>query len=225
MTFPIEEQSWIDALPEPVKCEVLAAMTPMHLNKGENIYTQGSASLALYRVERGQVAVCNISTHGKEFIVGLIETGSCFGELGIIDGLPRANNAYAQGEVQLQVLSKSAFWRLRQRHPEIADQLLLFINHRLRLSYTELENFSLSTLPQQLARRLCYIANRYSTQTAEGWEFTLRLTQEDLGKTLGVSRQSIYKTVKILLKDNLIRMKNGHFLVPDLDQLKAFADQ
>lgn len=225
MSLPINEESWIDALPEHVKCDIFAAMTTLSLGKGEHAYSQNSESLALYRVKSGQIVIGNVSTNGKEFVAGLIETGSCFGELGLIDGLPRANSAYALGEAQLQVLSKSDFIRLRQLHREIADQLLLFVNHRLRLSYIELESIFLLALPQQLALRLYYLASRYYMKTAEGFEITLKISQESLGKALGVSRQSIHKTIKTLLEDDVVTIKNGHFIVPDLDRLKAYAEQ
>ncbi len=223
MSFPIDETSWIDALPEAVKTDVFDAMTQTQLSKGQEIYTINSESLALYRVHSGKVIINHYAVNGKELIVGIVETGSCFGEMGLIDGLPRANNAYAQDTVQLQTLSKQEFWRLRKKHPEIADQLLLFVNHRLRLTHLEIVGASLMGLPQQLALRLHHLANRYYQKVPAGFEITLKISQEDLGKSFGVSRQSINKAVKILLESKVVTMKNGHFVVPDMETLKDFS--
>jgi len=221
--IPVQETSWIDALPEPVKDDILEAMTTLSLKQGAYVYAQGSESLALYRVLEGQIIISNISAEGKEYVPYVVDEGNCFGELGLIDGLPRANNACAHGDAVLQVLSKSEFWRLREKHPEIADQLLLFINHRLRLTYAVLENISLSSLAQQLALRLYFAASRYSTQNSGRHEFTFKLPQEELGKGLGVSRQSINKALKELLEHDLISMKDGRIVVHDLQRLKSFS--
>lgn len=221
--IPAQETSWIDALPEPVRDDILSAMTTLRLSQGAYVYAQGSESLALYRVTEGQIIISNISAEGKEYVPYVVDEGNCFGELGLIDGLPRANNAYAHGETVLQVLSKSEFWRLRAKHSEIADQLLLFINHRLRLTYTVLENISLSSLTQQLALRLYFAASRYSSNESGRHEFTFKLPQEELGKGLGVSRQSINKAIKELLEAGLISMNDGKIVVHDLQKLKAFS--
>jgi len=225
MSIPIQEDSWIDALPEPVKREVLSAMSPLNLSKGEYVYTQGSDSSALYRVDQGEVVISHVSPEGKEYVPYIVEAGDCFGELGLIDGLPRANNAYAQGDVKLKVLTRSEFWRLRGLHSEIADQLLLFVNHRLRLGFSVMENISLSSLAQQLALRLYLTASRYSLKKGDSHEITLKLSQEDLGKTLGVTRQSINKAMKTLSEANLIVMNGGRISVQDLKKLKEFSGQ
>jgi len=223
--IPVQETSWIDALPDPVKADILGAMTTLTLHQGAYVYTQGSESLALYRVVQGQIIISNVSSDGKEYVPYMVDEGNCFGELGLIDGLPRANNAYTHGDVVLQVLSKPEFWRLRAKHSEIADQLLLFINHRLRLTYTVLENISLSSLAQQLALRLYFAASRYSVEKDGRYEFTFKLPQEELGKGLGVSRQSINKAIKELLEAELISMKAGKIVVHDLQKLKGFSGQ
>jgi CRP/FNR family transcriptional regulator, cyclic AMP receptor protein len=224
MAFPIEENNWIDRLPEHIRSEVLASMTSRRFGKGESVYSQGDESTALYLVTNGAVTINNLSQSGKEFDVGLINAGQCFGELGLIDGLPRANNAVAGDEAELLILGKDDFWRLRDLHREVADQLLLFVNHRLRLAYMMLQSSSLSGLPQQLAQRLYYLVESHSIERPEGFEITLKLSQEELGRSLGVSRQSINKAIKSLLEEDLVRIGNGKILVPDPDRLRAFAE-
>ena len=224
MAFPIEENNWIDQLPEPSRAEVLASMTLRCFGKGEPVYSQGEESRALYLVKSGAIIINNLSLSGKELDVGLIEAGRCFGELGLIDGLPRANNAVANEQTELLILGMDDFWRLRDRHQEIADQLLLFVNHRLRLTYMMLQSSSLSGLPQQLAQRLYYLVKSHSIARPGGFEITLKLSQEELGRSLGVSRQSINKAVKSLMEEDLLNIYNGKILIPDPESLRAFGE-
>jgi CRP-like cAMP-binding protein len=225
MSIPIDENSWIDLLPETVARDVRSAMIHKRYCKGETVYRQGDQSDALYLLQSGEVTIGNLSFSGKEYVVGLIKCGSCFGELGMIDGLPRANNAIASVDSEILALKKEDFWRLRELHREIADQLLLFVNHRLRLSYMTMQSSSLSGLPQQLAFRLHYLVKNHSVERPDGFEITLKLSQEDLGKTLGVSRQSINKAIKVLSDERLLIIKGGRLLVTDPEKLETFAAQ
>jgi len=223
MKLPTNIESWIDALPEAVKCDVLGSMTVQRYGKGETIFSEGDDCDALYLVESGKVVLSNLSASGKEYIIGPILPGWQFGEVELIDDQPRTYNARAVTDVELKALGKEEFWRLRDRHREIADQLLLFISNRLRLTSAVLASRSLLSLPQQLAMHICYRLHRYSTLTPAGYELTLKLSQEELSNSHGVSRQSVNKALKCLQQAGLIEMHHGRFLVPDRDKLREYS--
>ena len=200
MRLPTNIENWIDTLPEAVKCDVFGSMTVQRYGKGETIFAEGDECDALYLVESGQVMLSNLSASGKEYTVGSILPGWEFGEVDLIIDQPRSYNARAATDVELKALGKEEFSRLRDRHREIANQLLLFISNRLRLASAVLASRSLLSLPQQLATHICHHLHRDFTLTPTGHELTLKLPQEELSNSFGVSRQSVNKALKCLQK-------------------------
>lgn len=216
-------ENWIDALPETLKCEILGSMEVQQYVKGETIFSERDDCNALFLLESGKVLLSNLSACGKEYNVGSVLPGWQFGESDLIVDQPRSYNAKAVTDVELRVLSKQAFWCLYHQHREIADQLLLFTNNRLRLVSSLLASRSLLSLPQQLAALICLRLDRYSTPTHAGHELSLKLSQEELSNSLGVSRQSVNKAFKCIQQEKLIEMQHGRFLVPDRDKLLKYS--
>ena len=77
------------------------------IDKGETVYRQGDDPTELYQVVEGAVKICNFSLEGREVITGQFQPGDCFGEMGLIDGLPRVSHAIASMNTVLRVLPKA----------------------------------------------------------------------------------------------------------------------
>ena len=60
------------------------------LVRGDVLFNEGDPPDALYVVLRGRVAIANKSFDGRESVVALMENGDLFGEMGMLDGLPRS---------------------------------------------------------------------------------------------------------------------------------------
>jgi CRP/FNR family cyclic AMP-dependent transcriptional regulator len=72
---------------------------------------------------------------------------------------------------------------------------------------------------QQLAARLLLIIRSNGKLTPNGIEIQVKLTQEELGRLTGASRQSINKELKELQKINLIEINNKKLTVLDMTGL------
>ena len=188
---------------------------------GEIIYSQHEDCDVLFQVDRGRVKMSHVSADGKEIVYTIMESTACFGEMGLIDGAPRMTNAVAEGTTRLRTLRKVDFDALRAKHHEITETLLLFVSHRLRLSFSFIQEVTFFSLRQRLARRIHIFADVYGEHTEQGVVFTNTLSQEELGKLLGASRQSINKEMKKLQTAGLILLSGNNVRVPDMDALKT----
>ena len=141
---------WIDRLPSHIQSEVQAAMVDKHYHDGELIYSIGDEAHESYIVESGNVKLSILTPEGKEYILALMGQGSCFGEQGIIDSSERLNSAYAMGKTYIRALPKAKLDQLRKRHHELSEELLLFVNYRLRIILTHVYRLVLSPLKEQI---------------------------------------------------------------------------
>jgi CRP/FNR family transcriptional regulator, cyclic AMP receptor protein len=98
---------------------------------GAVIVRQGDTSMSFYVVLSGQVRVVR---HSAGDTVDIVEEGpgSFFGEMGVIDDLPRAATVMALAETACGLLAKWDFQRELAADPGIALSLISVLNSRIR---------------------------------------------------------------------------------------------
>lgn len=211
---------WLDRLPAHIQADIKSVMVKKHFSDGEMIYAIGDRADESYIVDSGNVKLSNLTPEGKEYIITLIGPGDCFGEQGIIDGSERLNSAYSIGESSLWIIPKTKLDQLRKQHHELSEELLLFVNYRLRMILTYVYRLVHSPLKEQLAARIFILAKTIGVKQGNNIEIQEVLTQEDLGKLTGASRQSINKELKNLQSIGAIELKNKKILVRDIAYLE-----
>ena len=89
---------------------------------------------------------------------------------------------------------------------------------------SSIEDSLLLPLSLRLAKRLLDLARVYGEQTSEGVLIRLQLPQEDLGRMLGATRQSINKALRQFENQRLIKQHNGRILICEISAFKALID-
>ena len=79
---------FISELPDHIKEDISRLSTERTLSRGDAAYRKGDPPGEVFRLLEGAVKLCNYSLDGREMIAGEFRPGDCFGEMGVIDGLP-----------------------------------------------------------------------------------------------------------------------------------------
>lgn len=200
------------SLPDAVADLLLAASQRRKLVRGEQLFAYGSAPDAMFGMVAGAVRTSITSASGREFVLGLVEAGHWFGEVSLLDGLPRVYAAQAVNDCEVAVLPASVFWPLMAEHPDAQLALTRLVCHRLRLALAWIDDTVLMPLPARLAKRITALLEGGGASGASG---VVPLPQEDLAAQLGVSRQSINRQLKLWEKQGLLRIDYGRIAVSD----------
>jgi CRP-like cAMP-binding protein len=211
--------SWIDGLPPAVKDAVEARLRARRVANGGTVYALGDASRECYVIARGRVRFSNYSAAGKQIQMAEFRTGDCFGEMGLLDGLPRFNNAYAVGDTELMVLSRRAFQALYRDHREIAECLNVHLCLRVRTVYLNAEDAALLTLRERLARLLMRLASSHAAVNRADRIGIDHLSHQNLAHMLGATRQGVSRELKSLERDGFIELGYGGLTVPSIAAL------
>jgi CRP/FNR family cyclic AMP-dependent transcriptional regulator len=214
--------SWIGLLADPISDIVLARMRPRRFADQSPIWQVGDPSTELYLISKGRVRIGTESFAGTELMVAIFRPGDCFGEVGLIDGLPRFNSTYAMGDTELLVLKKTDFTELYTTHAEIARALNLNLCYRLRVAYGLSQDASMLTLRQRLARMLTRLAVTGGQSDEKGGTVVSDVSHEDLAHMLGATRQAVSRALKELECADEIALSYRRILVRDFDR---FADR
>lgn len=94
---------------------------------GEPIFREGDPGDCMFVIVEGAV---DIQVHGA--VVDHLTAGSVFGEMALIDSLPRSGTALAATDCKLAAISEKRFLRLIEQTPRFALQIMRAITERLR---------------------------------------------------------------------------------------------
>lgn len=104
--------------------------------------------------------------------------------------------------------------------PACAIALLETLSLRLRRADEALADLSSRGLPQRLARRLLRLV---AEQNADGPHPRVTVTQAELGRALGVSRESVNKQLRALEREGLVELGRGGVTLVDAEKLQGLS--
>lgn len=209
---------FICELPAAAREEFCELSMIREIKGGCTLYRQGDSSDSIYQLVDGKVKLCNYTQDGKESTAGEFQPGDCFGEMGFIDGMPRISHAVATETSHIRVMNKEAFEKWCVSHPEVYQSLTLMLCRRVRYLYTLREEASELTLNQRVALTILRMSlSRASDHGSR--EMYIAMSQEELGRILGVSRQSINKELKALANQGFIQLRYGRIYIEDMQRL------
>ena len=93
-------------------------MKTIFFKHGQEIIHEGMSSDCAYIIESGRVEVSKTDTNGKRKVIGTLKENDIFGEMGLIDGLPRSCTVVALEDTSITVLSQEAFNSLADHKPQ-----------------------------------------------------------------------------------------------------------
>ena len=103
----------------------------LEFKAGEYVFREGELGLEMYIINEGKVEILN-HVGDEEQILAVLEKGDFFGEMSVLEDLPRAATARAATDVRLLQINGSTFDQLLQGNPEIAVRMMRKLSRRLR---------------------------------------------------------------------------------------------
>ena len=107
-------------------------MDLINFKKGEDIIEEGTLGDCAYIIEEGSVEVSKLSPHGEKQVLAVLEKSEIFGEMGLIDGLPRSATVRALEDCVMSVCSQETFNSLADHNPEALIPIFKVLVRRLR---------------------------------------------------------------------------------------------
>lgn len=107
---------------------------------GEHIFHEGDLGTEMFIILEGEVNIVK-QLAGNAHVLSHLEKGDFFGEMSVIDGVPRSADAVALTECKLVPINGSRFDEMIRRTPEIAIRIIRKYSNRLRESNKLLEQF------------------------------------------------------------------------------------
>ena len=107
-------------------------MRRLYFKPNADVIKEGDFGDCAYIIEVGSLQVSKVNDQNKKQILGQLKENDIFGELGLIDGLPRSATVTAIEDCTIKVLTKDSFNSLAKNRPEALMPIFKVLASRLR---------------------------------------------------------------------------------------------
>jgi signal transduction histidine kinase len=104
----------------------------MHLAAGQEVFREGDPGDGLYFVQSGLVEVSHALANGERHVFARIPAGEIFGEMAVLDQLPRSACARAAADSTVRFVPRESILCLLEESPELAVKFTRELSGRLR---------------------------------------------------------------------------------------------
>ena len=199
--------------------ELARDLKPRAYSAGEPVFFQGDSGNAVYIVESGTVRIYVHAEDGQEISVILYSAGDLFGEMSLLDQMPRSASAVAMENSCLWIMTGEDFDRHLRTSHQLALNVMLTLSTRLRETNEAVKSLASLDVTRRIAKKLLSLGMRQGVQTDAGVLIKSRITQGDLASLISASRESTNRAMRALQRKGLIDMRDGHIILLKLGEL------
>ena len=168
------------------------------------IVQEGETGNSMFIILDGSVKISSYAVDGREVVLSLLEKGTFFGEMALLDKKPRSASVVTMVETELGHICRLDFEQLMLQMPQLTRKLLAEIVSRLRRTSSVLERISTMDVPQRLYNYLRDYCQCFGSQSIDG-DFEVKLpTHQLVADQLSTSRETISRAISALKKEGII---------------------
>jgi CRP/FNR family cyclic AMP-dependent transcriptional regulator len=188
------------------------------------LFVEGQGSRGVYMLCKGRVKLTMNSSDGKTLIVGICEPGELLGLNAVVSGEPYELTIEALEPCQVNFVRRDDFLKLVREHPEISAAAMRQLSTGYRQACQEIRYLGLSQSAREKVAQFLLETSAKGQQTSQGKRFQLGLTHEEISQVVGISRETVTRTMTQFKDKLLIVTKGSTVVIRNEAGLKAQAE-
>ena len=187
---------------------------------GQRIHTIGQSFDMLYIVYSGFLKSVIIDESGNEQVLGFPMKGDLFGMDGIY-GKQYSTEAVALSNCEIILLPFKTFMALGRSQPELEAALYGVMSRELVREQSLIGALGSLSAEARVARFLVSLSDRFSAMGYSGRQFNLRMTRQEIGNYLGLTLETVSRTLSAFNTIGLISVDQRAIVLHDIPALKT----
>ncbi len=207
-------------LPSADLAAVAECCTLKSLQKGELLFREGETAEGFYVVHSGRISISRLTPDGREQIICLFNPPESFAEVTLATVETYPANATALEHSQVILVRKTPFRRLVAQKPELSLQMLSSMSLHLKHLVQLLQDLK----GRQIEARLADWLLQQSPAARAGCPalFELPVTKKVLAGQLGVTSETLSRTLARFRDENLIKVDGPRVTIINGPGLQAY---
>lgn len=213
-------------------CELLRIPTPaasadeevlfqhVRYKAGQRVHTIGQDFDTLYIVNSGFLKTVLIDEYGNEQVLSFPMKGDLLG----IDGIHNqhhASEAVALSDCDIILMPYKTFSALGRTYAELEQAMFSVMSRELVREQIMIGMLSALSAEAKVARFLTTLGERFSQLGYSGKSFNLRMTRHEIGSYLGLTLETVSRTLSAFNEMGMISVDQRQIALLDVPALKT----
>ena len=200
--------------------QLASVVREQHYRKHTTIVHVDDPGSSLYILKSGLVKITIEDQHGDEMILRILYPTDFFGEMSLLDGMPRSATVTAQESSEVLTIAREHFLNIIEQSPKILLKMTAVLSKRLRKANELIHSLAFFDVYGKVARLLLNLAAERGRVTEQGTVIDMRLTQQELAELAGMTRETMARTLREFQQAGCIRVESGIISILELDMLR-----
>ena len=217
ITFQLNKLPLLAGVDEAALKKMAGVLQVRTAARGQPILHKGQAGEHLLFLLSGRLQVVDITEDGREIGLAFLQAGDYFGELSVIDGLPRSASVVACEPSIYALLPRSHALELMHNQPLIAERML----KRLASGIRQASNFrTILGIPNAFQR--VYALLDYLAKISPGGLVVIeRLpSQQEISIMVNTSRETVSRAMQVLIQRGVVEKDLRRLIVRKPETLR-----
>lgn len=189
---------------------------------GSHLFRDKEEVTTLYIVVSGSVSLYKLNENGNKRVIFIFGRGKMVNDV-IMQDLPSSINCEVFEEANILSYDKYEFMSIMENDFVLTKNIIGSLAMKVRRMYRQLKNATgVIRMEKKLAAKLWKLSKDYGVKCDGGVMINMNISVTYLADLLGSKRETISRSLKILLNKNLIEYDNKKIKVINQEKLVQF---
>lgn len=193
------------------------------LQKGEYLYRAQDKFHSVYAVRAGSVKTVTSTSDGREQVTGFYLPGEILG----LDGIANGAHTNSASALETSAICEIPFERMDSLGAQIPDlhrHMFRMMGREIGVDQQLITLLSKSNAEERVATLLLSISDRNARRSLSATQFRLPMSRAELGNYLGLTVETVSRTLSRFQKDGLIVADKREIHIKDMDALRKLGN-
>jgi CRP/FNR family cyclic AMP-dependent transcriptional regulator len=188
---------------------------------GALLFVEGESPKGLFILCSGQAKLSASSKDGRSVILRTVKPGEIMGLSSVTAKKPFAVTAEIVVPSQVSFIPRQKFSRFLRAHVEVSARVAEHLSMELHRAWEQTRLVTLASSAQgKLAQLLLSWTNEVGQQTPEGVRIRVTMTREEMGESIGASRETVSRLLTDFKRRGLISANGSSMFILKPDDLQ-----
>jgi CRP/FNR family cyclic AMP-dependent transcriptional regulator len=225
--LPERPEKFWNLLDEPDQASLEQVGRRLAHPAGTILLAEGDRAESVLVLMAGRVKVISVGARGHQSLLAIRTPGDVLGELAAVDERVRSATVVTLEPIQVLRIPVRTFVEILTTTPRVTYSLLRVVSTKLRTANLRRLQSGDLTVAQRVAMTIAELAADHGRPGAAEVTIALPISQEDLARMVGASREAVVRALRELRDDGIIRTErqNLTLLRSDLLELRVRAQR
>jgi len=218
----LKTYSVLTGIDEEYLLSLAQQMQSRHYERKQYVVKKGESAKEVFFLSAGQLQVVDVANDGKEVGLYLINPGTMFGHITLLDEQTRSTSVVATQDSQVSVMSKSSMIKLFYDHPVVMHRLLIEFSGIIRET-----NTSRTVISQASASSRVYsvLVNMMKPNVAGMMTIEKMPRQQEIALMASTSRETVSRAISQLIQKSIVEKDLKRLIIRKPDALQRLAEE